>query len=152
MNKNEIYQARLPELKPLIFALQAAIELYGREKAKELARVAFEKYAYDRFVAGYAQIPPAQRWAKFRDELLEYADDTQYAIDFQEKNRVKIKYQWCVFLEIFRDHGLADFVPLYCATDFTTCQQIHPGITMTRTQTLADGASCCDHCWTYHPE
>ncbi len=152
VNKDDIYQVRFVELKPLIFALQSAIELYGRDKAGELAKVTLEKYADDRFVAAFDDIPAEKRWEKFRDDVIQFADDKQYSIDAHDKNMVKIKYLWCAFLDIFKAHGLEDFVPLYCDTDYTTCQKIHAGITMTRTQTLADGAPHCDHCWTYNPE
>lgn len=152
MTKEEIYNERQIELKPLIFALQAAIELHGRDKAKQLAKAAFDKYADDRFVQKYGNVPLDDIWHTFRNSVVEYADDVQYSIDVQEANRIKIKYHWCSFLEIFKDHGLADFVPLYCDTDFATCRKIHPGITLTRTQILADGGSCCDHCWTFNPE
>lgn len=152
MNKNDIYQARLAELKPMIFALRSAIELYGREKAKELAKATFEKYADDRFVQEYRKIPRDERWAKFQQDCLNWADDIQYSIDIHEENMVKVRYLWCVFFEIFKDHGLEDFVPLYCDTDFATCRKIHPDITLIRTETLAMGGPYCDHCWEYMPE
>lgn len=152
MTREEIYKARLAELKPLIFALQSAIEVFGRDKAKELAEAAFTKYADDRFVREFRNIPLDERWAKFLEDRLNGADDIQYSIDMHEENMVKVRYLWCVFLDIFRKYGLEDFVPLYCETDFITCQKIHTGITLSRTETMAMGAPYCDHCWEFTPE
>jgi len=152
MTKEEIYKARLVELQPLIFALQSAIEIFGRDKARELAEATFAKYADDRYVRDFENTPLDERWAKFVEDILNAADDNQYSVDLHEENMIKIRYQWCVFLEIFKKFGLEDFVPLYCETDFVTCQKVHPGINLIRTETLAMGAPYCDHCWEYAPE
>jgi hypothetical protein len=149
MNKDEKYQKRLKELKPLIFSLQAAIELFGREKAKEMAELIFEKYAEERSVAPYKRLPQEKRWQVFRNHLLHNADDLEYSIEAVKSNMVKVKYLRCLFLEIFRDHDLEDFVPIYCRTDYTTAAKIDPQINFSRTQTLAEKAPYCDHCWTY---
>jgi hypothetical protein len=149
MSRDQKYQERLGELRPLIFSLQAAIELFGRERAKEMAKLALEKYAQARFVTSFDDIPMEERWEKFRGGIIHHADDIEYSVEKVDDSMIKIKYLRCIFLEIFRDYGLEDFVPLYCDTDYSTCRQIHPGISMTRTQTLAEGASFCDHYWVY---
>jgi len=149
MKKDEKYKKRLAELKPLIFSLQSAIELFGRDQAKKLARFAFEKYAHDRFVKPYLDIPADRRWAAFRGNLLHNADDIEYSIEKSDDNMVKVKYRRCLFYEIFRDFGLEDFVPIYCQTDYTTASGISPDIEFSRTRSIAGGAAYCDHCWTY---
>jgi hypothetical protein len=149
MNREKLLEERRAELKPLIFCLQTAIELYGRDKAKELAQESFEKYAEDRFVRGYDIVPENQRWRRFKEDIEKLDDGTFYTVAVRSERMIKIKYVWCTFLEVFKEYGLEDFVPLYCDTDYRTCQKIHPGIKMTRTKTLADGDDHCDHCWTY---
>ena len=57
MKKDEKYIRRLIELRPMIFCLLAAIDLYGRDEAKKLAEKALQKYAEDRFVKPYKDIP-----------------------------------------------------------------------------------------------
>ncbi len=152
MTKEKMYNERLVELRPLIFAIKTAIELYGREEAKKFAKTLFDRYAEDRFVTVFKDIPLDKRWQEFKNQTLEYADDISYSMVASDETMVKINYHWCVFYEIFKDYGLGEFVPLYCETDFDTCRKIHPGIKMTRTQILADGGDCCDHCWTYKPD
>lgn len=152
MTKDERYQKRLVELKPLVFCIQSAIELFGRDEAKRLAKVAFDKYAEDLFVVPYKTLPMEERWPTFRDNIIKNADDVEYSIEKRDDDMVKVKYLRCLFLEVFRDYGLEDFVPLYCHTDYKYPAAIHPGITMTRTQTLAEGAPYCDHCWKFKPE
>ncbi len=149
MKDDEDYQERLQELLPMIRTIQAAIDIVGREKAREIAAAAFGKYAYDRFVRPYDTTPPAERWVEFRESIINGADEATYELEDYNENKVAILYHQCTFLDIFRDFGLADFVPLYCKTDFTTCKQIHPGIELSRTQTLAEGAPYCNHCWRF---
>ncbi|UCD17795.1 MAG: L-2-amino-thiazoline-4-carboxylic acid hydrolase [Candidatus Zixiibacteriota bacterium] len=149
MTKDEQYQQRLVELKPLCLFLQAAVETLGRDRAREVATEAFDKYAFDRFVTFYNDIPRAERWQVFRDNVRKYAGLGFYTVEKDTDNMIKIHYHRCIFLEIFRDFGLEDFVPLYCDTDFTTCRKIDPDISMIRTMTLADGDPYCDHCWQY---
>ena len=152
MTREEMYKQREVELKPLIMCLQSAIELYGHDQAKELGRATMEKYAYNRFVKEFEDIPMDQRWGIFREEVISHADDLVYTIDKHDDNSIRIKYHWCSFHEVFKAYGLEDFVSLYCDTDFTTCRKIHPDITMTRTKILPDGADFCDHSWTYKPK
>ncbi len=106
MKKDNRYQQRLVELRPMIRFIEAAIETLGRDKAKELAVLAFEKYAYDRFVEDYQKLSMEKRWPIFRDGIIDYADGDTYSIEKYDETMVKIKYHRCVFLEIFRDFGL----------------------------------------------
>jgi hypothetical protein len=149
MTRDEIYRERWGDLKALVFALQSAVELFGASEAKRFAKLLFERYAHDRFVTPFEAVPRDERWQRFREVCLAHADGVQYSIESQSENEVRIRYHWCTFWEIMKDHGLADFVPLYCETDYATCRAVHPGITMTRTQTLAEGGDHCDHCWRY---
>jgi len=151
MKAEDKYLQRLMELKPLCLMIQAAIELWGRDQARELAVAGLNKYAHDRFVTPYDTVPTDQRWELFRNNIRIHANPEEYTIIEDTGNMIKLRYHRCFFLEVFRKFGLEDFVPLYCDTDFTTCRAIHSGITMTRTQTLADGAAYCDHCWRYDP-
>jgi len=152
MNKDEKYKKRLAELQPLMFCLQAAIEMYGRDEAKRLAGKALEKYAEARFVEPYKNIPKENRWRQFKDELIHHADDIEYSIEKLDENSVKVQYKYCTFFEIFKDNGLADFVPIYCRTDFTTSRAIHPNLSLNRSQTIAGGATHCDHLWSFEQE
>ena len=149
MTKDDLYMERLKELQPLIFCIQSSVKLFGKKKAKELAKITLEKYANERFVVPYNDIPLEKRWPAFRDDVVKYADDMQYSIEKSSDIMVRVKYKRCIFHEVFKDHGLADFVPLYCATDYSTARAIDPKIKMTRTQTIASGAKYCDHCWEY---
>ncbi len=149
MTWEERYKLREAELKPLILCLKSAIELFGRQKARDLARLTLESYADDRFVAPYEDIPKDKCWSNFRDDIIHNADDIEYSIEKYGENMVKVKYVRCMFYEIFEEYGLGDFVPIYCQTDYATCRKIHPDIGMTRTQTIAGGATHCDHEWKF---
>lgn len=51
----------------------------------------------------------------------------------------------CQFAEMYRRHGLADLGPiLSCARDGAMIEGFNPDIEFTRTQTIMDGAPCCD--------
>jgi hypothetical protein len=152
MTWEEKLKNREAELKPLILCLKSAVDLVGRQKAKELARLTLEKYADDRFVAPYEDIPKDKRWSTFRDDIIHRADDIEYSIEKHDENMVKVKYMRCMFFEIFDKHGLGDFVPIYCQTDYTACKKVHPGISMTHSKTIAGGAPHCNHEWIYSPD
>jgi hypothetical protein len=152
MKKDEKYIRRLIELRPMIFCLLAAIDLYGRDEAKKLAEKALQKYAEDRFVKPYKDIPMEKRWSHFQNQLIHNADDIEYSITKHDEKSVKVQYKRCIFFEIFKEHGLADFVPIYCRTDYAIGRAIHPNLNMSRTQTIADGGTFCDHNWTFEEE
>ena len=150
MTKDTLYQQCLKELKPMILTLQAALELFGEKQTERLAKTAIEKYAIDRFVRPYENIPLEKRWQTFRDNLIANADGKVYTIEESSENMIRAKFIRCLFLEIFREFGLERFVPIYCQTDHITAQLIHPNLTFRRTQTLAEGASFCNHQWIYN--
>jgi len=68
-------------------------------------------------------------------------------IDVLERSpeRLSFNVTRCKYAEMYRALGLADLGgSLSCQRDFALVEGFNPGITLTRTQTLMEGASHCD--------
>lgn len=63
----------------------------------------------------------------------------------QSDERLDFNVTRCRYAELYRALGLADLGPsLSCLRDFALIEGFNPEISLTRTQTLMEGASCCD--------
>jgi hypothetical protein len=63
----------------------------------------------------------------------------------QSETRLDFNVTRCRYAEMYRALGLADLgSSLSCLRDFALIEGFHPGITLTRTQTLMEGAPHCD--------
>jgi hypothetical protein len=63
----------------------------------------------------------------------------------QSAERLSFNVTRCRYAELYRALGLADLgSSLSCQRDFALVQGFNPAIGLTRTQTLMEGAPCCD--------
>lgn len=63
----------------------------------------------------------------------------------QSPDRLSFDVTRCRYAEMYRSLGLADLgASLSCQRDFALAEGFHPGIELTRTQTIMGGASYCD--------
>ena len=59
----------------------------------------------------------------------------------------------CRYAEMYRSMGMADLgAALSCNRDGAFCEGYDPRLKLTRTQTIMQGASCCDFRYTYEEE
>ena len=102
----------------------------ARESGAELARVLGEA-TLDAFAAS---LP---RWSEGGALEIEVLEQSAERLDF---NVVR-----CRYAEMYRALGLADLgASLSCQRDFALVQGFNPEIRLTRTQTIMEGAPCCD--------
>ena len=60
----------------------------------------------------------------------------------------EIKITECLWAKTFREAGAAEIgYAVCCAGDWAMCQAFNPKLHLTRTQTLMQGAACCDYRW-----
>lgn len=128
---------------PLLGAVQAEL---GPERTRELVR---------RVVADLArQAGAEQAQALGSDSLHAFAAcvdrwRTGGALEFdliaQDAGRLEFNVTRCRFAEMYRALGLAEYgSSLSCCRDFALVEGFNRAITLTRTQTLMEGAPCCD--------
>lgn len=68
------------------------------------------------------------------------------------ESKLNIRVSNCLFADEMRSMGLPELgFALYCAYDYGFCQGLNPSIAFSRTQTLMQGAPCCDHCYELTP-
>jgi hypothetical protein len=63
----------------------------------------------------------------------------------QSDQRLAFNVTRCGYADMYRQLGLAELgKTLSCGRDFALIEGFNPEISLTRTQTILDGASCCD--------
>jgi len=83
----------------------------------------------------------------FASGLDRWSEGGALEIDVLERSpeRLSFNVTRCKYAEMYRALGLADLGgSLSCQRDFALVEGFNPGITLTRTQTLMEGASHCD--------
>jgi hypothetical protein len=91
---------------------------------------------------------------KGRDDLPAFAEGMQaygtsgaLEVEFVEQTaeRVGFDVRRCRFAEMYRDMGAGDLgAMLSCGRDFSNVTGFNPAIRLTRTQTIMQGADCCN--------
>ena len=111
---------------------------------------------------GYNLIPAPVRWwqgrgyltekrkARWREtaqqtQLRRYAGDwvCEYVEGDGETFQYGLNMTECGLLKFWRMQGLEEFVPYLCLTDWALWKSL--GLEVRRTQTLANGGTCCDY-------
>ena len=131
-------------LVPLVKALQAEL---GEARANALLRTALGDL-YRRYGEEFARAKNepdlgkvmASAWATYaRDDALDYR------VIEQSEDTVTMDVTGCRYAEFYRELGEPELgFLLVCSADFPTAEGLGPGITLTRTQTIMQGASHCD--------
>ena len=127
---------------PVVQAFQRAI---GEERANEIAREA---------VAGLARLD-GERWAgQFAQDLsgMEelfgfFAAGGSLEIERVERSAHELRFDVtrCAYADFYRETGVPEFGYLFsCARDLTMVEGFCPGMKLERTQTIMQGAACCD--------
>jgi L-2-amino-thiazoline-4-carboxylic acid hydrolase-like protein len=131
-------------LVPLVKALQAEL---GEERANALVRSALGDI-YRRYAEAYRRTKNEQSlgkvmasvWATYaRDDALDYR------VIEQSEDAFAMDVTGCRYADFYQELGEPELgFLLVCGADFPTAEGLGPGITLTRTQTIMQGASHCD--------
>ena len=69
-----------------------------------------------------------------------------FAVETRTEHKLKLKVSKCLYAEtMVRLNARKIGYSFYCAYDIGFCQGLNPAISFTRTKTLMQGHSCCDH-------
>jgi L-2-amino-thiazoline-4-carboxylic acid hydrolase len=136
------------------------IEETGRERAVEILSEAVIRLAIESGTAFAGQTrqrqdkdtpgEPADLLA-YSEVLAVWLEDGALTIDLktQESGRLEFDVTRCRYAEMYRELGMADLGRvLSCNRDGAFCTGFNPDIQLTRTQTIMDGAACCDFRYT----
>lgn len=120
----------------------------GREKAVAIIRATTTAMAFqlgERLSAdGDPSRPPLER---FRLTLPMWEADDALRIDYLEETAERLSFDVtrCRYAELYRELGMPELGEVMsCTRDGELCRGFHPGIRLTRTQTIMQGAPHCD--------
>jgi hypothetical protein len=128
----------------------------GRERAAEILAKAVIRLAMEAGAAfaGQRREQPDKMAPDDPAGLLAYAEilalwqqDGALTIDLKvrERDRLEFDVKRCRYAEMYRELGMAELGPiLSCNRDGAFCTGFNPAIRLTRTQTIMEGADCCD--------
>jgi hypothetical protein len=147
LKRREI-EARI--LAPLIGALAAE---FGRERVLEIARGVIVQIAREQGRSLAEQmggnslahfVKSKENWVKGDALSMEVRQVSDAAYDFDVTR--------CRYAEMYRLLGIPELgAVLSCGRDFALGEGFNPNLTLTRTQTIMEGAPCCDFRYRLEP-
>ena len=146
MTVSVIQQAKIQAqvLVPLVKALQAEL---GEERANALVRNALGD-VYRRYGEAFGRAKNEESLGKVvASAFATYAreDALDYRVIEQSKDVFAFDVTGCRYAEFYQELGEPELgFLLVCGADFPTAEGLGPDITLTRTQTIMQGASHCD--------
>jgi predicted ArsR family transcriptional regulator len=143
LNRREI-EARL--LAPLIAALSAE---FGRERVWEIVSKVIEEIAKKQGtqLASALESNDLQQFAMTTDT---WKKDNAIQTEVLEQTRSKFSFNVyrCRYAEMYTHLGIPELgKTLSCDRDYALIEGFNPDITLTRTQTIMEGADICDFCF-----
>ena len=147
-NLNEIGVLRRREIEARILAplLDALGEKFGREAVLEVAREVIIQVA-NMQGAGLAEAMGGNSVRHFADSLENWkkGDAMDIEVTEQDDKRFHFNVTRCGYADMYRALGIPELGTLLsCNRDFRLIEGFNPEIQLERTQTLMEGAPCCD--------
>lgn len=145
---NEIGVLRRREIEARIVAplLEALGEEFGRERVLEIARQVIVRVAREQG-AHLAQAAGGNTLRHFSESMAAWKKDNAMEIEVLELNRERYAFDVtrCRYAEMYQALGIPELGALLsCSRDFSLIEGFNPEVSLTRTQTLLQGAPCCD--------
>ena len=139
-------QRRKIEGRVLIPFIQALRDKFGAEAAGEVIDATIRKLAAEdgaRWAEGYGQSMASLR--KVAQEVWAGGGSLEVKILDQSDDHLDFNVTRCRYAEFYKelDEPELGFL-LVCSADFSTAEGFGPGIKLTRTQTIMQGASHCN--------
>jgi len=131
-------------IRPIYDEMAAEI---GPERAREVLARAIEKAAIAAGAGFAARTEGGTNMDTFRELYELWTHDGALEIDVlhSDEQRFDFNVTRCKYSEMYRSMGLGELGGiLSCNRDGVFCQGYDPRIKLERTQTLMQGASCCD--------
>lgn len=134
------------EARILAPVMEALGNEFGREKVIAILRDTIVKIAEEQGAA-LSQLMGGDSLEHFYESLRFWTMDNALEIDFIEQTDEAFSFDVtrCRYAELYEKLGILELgTSLSCARDFALIKGFNPNITLKRTQTLMEGADCCD--------
>jgi hypothetical protein len=128
---------------PLVRAFAAEI---GEKRTLEIVRGVIRDLARERGNE-LAKALGDQTLESFASDLGRWQENGALEIEVLEQSPTRLSFNVtrCRYAEMYKALGMADVGDsLSCQRDFALVQGFNPDIELTRTQTIMEGAACCD--------
>ncbi len=139
-------------LVPVLRALRAEL---GREKADAIARQALRDWSKQLFAAVGESVEgsPRRKWAAMQTALTEITErEVTFEMRQHDRHALEFDVTHCRFAEFFRALGEPELGALLaCATDFDIVAAGGSEVSLTRDQTLMQGAPSCTFRYRFAP-
>lgn len=145
---NEIGVLKRREIEARIIAplLEAFGREFGRERVLEIARDVIIQIACEQG-AQLAQNAGGDTLRHFSESTAAWKKDDAIEIEVLElsEDRYSFNVTRCRYAEMYKSLGIPELGALLsCNRDFSLIEGFNPDVTLTRTQTIMQGAACCD--------
>ncbi len=140
LKRREI-EARI--LAPFVDALAAD---FGRDRVVEILRETIIRVAREQGAA-LASAQGSNALSMFADATAAWTQDDALKIEVVEQNEERYEFNVtrCRYAEMYRALGIPELgAVLSCNRDFSLIEGYNADVALTRTQTLMEGATCCD--------
>ena len=140
-------QERIDQYELAVAFAREFIEELGEERALPIIRRAHEKR-----MAKLGRELAQQLGSNTVEAMAEHCrrqaaeSDHMEVLEVTDKH-VALKISRCNSWEAYKELGAPELCRCYCSSDDTYIKAFNPNMRLIRTQTLADGDSCCDHIW-----
>jgi hypothetical protein len=75
----------------------------------------------------------------------------QFEMVADDEESLAFNMRHCFYLDILNYYGAPELTPVFCKLDDILMAAMPPSIKWGRTQTIGQGAECCDFRWDYVP-
>lgn len=134
--------------------IRAFMDESGREKAIELAGSVIKNLALESGKM-LAVISGGDTMKHLADVFSFFSKGgaLEFEVLVANDNKLSLNVTRCRYAEMYKKRGIEEFgYLLSCGRDFALVEGFNPGIKLTRTQTIMEGADCCDFCFTQRDE
>lgn len=143
-------QMHLNQLLPMIALYEKAVEIIG---SREGALAFVEKWAFIETEKMMKYVLPLMKLRLYRliPSMCEWMLDRMFgeAAGFKYRRvpdapKFAVDMLHCPYLDTCKKYGCPELTEFSCRADDVTYGKMHPKLIWARTQTLANGGSCCD--------
>jgi hypothetical protein len=139
-------QRRKIEGRVLIPFIETLKEKLGEDAARELVDLTIQRLAVDEG-ARWAEIygPGTASLRRLAEELWAGGGGMDIQVVSQSDDHLDFNVTRCRYAEFYQEMGLADIgYRVHCNRDHAMVSGFNEGLALARSQTLMEGAACCD--------
>ena len=152
MNTLPIIERRRIEAEILREVYATLVERHGRDEAREVIAASVRRSAVAQARSFAAEAPGGTSLRSFIELQAHWTAEDALTIEEVHRDDTHFAFNVtrCRYAEMYRAMGLGEIGPLLsCQRDGSFCEGYDSNLTMTRTQTIMEGASHCDFRYTY---